>query len=317
MALTNEEYNQVVADFEFQLAELYATKSTSVNKSVIDKANVQILLLQEEYDTFQKSQVTPKAPVLAETVDKGSSYGFEYDPPRPENAGDIPVYTTVPQIAQGNIENTGVAASNLSRSHACDTTLFVQRNVSMAKIAEQVVKLIRDAIKFVMDALGINPGSNALIEQIKQVKRYIDDVTEFLTEVQEKITNLVEAARKIGALIQYLLSLPAQILAYFQGCLVELYAELKKQFMDAVATVSAEFSAGDDGILKNAQDALNSTKALVATAAKTAGSIASLPAATVSAITNPGTTPLTGEQASALSKELFSSYENNTTYELA
>ena len=44
--------DQVVADFEFQLAELYATKSTSVNKSVIDKANVQILLLQEEASTI-------------------------------------------------------------------------------------------------------------------------------------------------------------------------------------------------------------------------------------------------------------------------
>lgn len=317
MVLTDAEYKIVIADFEFAFAELYATKSTSLNESVINRTNVQIILLQEEYDNFQKSQVTPKAPELAETVKNGLSYGFEYDPPRPVNAGDIPVYTTVPQIAQGNIKKTGVAASNLNRAHACDTTLFVQRNVSMAKIAEQVVKLIRDAIKFVMDALGINPGSNALIEQIKQVKRYIDDVTEFLTDVQEKITNLIEAARKIGALIQYLLSLPAQILAYFQGCLAELYAELRKQFMDAVATVSAEFNAGDDGILKNAQDALNSTKKLVATAAKTAGSIASLPAATVSAITNPGTTPLTGEQASALSKELFSSYENNTTYELA
>jgi DNA repair exonuclease SbcCD ATPase subunit len=283
--------------------------TTVSDSDVLARIEVKIILLEEELDEIKANQNVKPTPISLAATDE---YGNEIDAPyTPERI------TTVSTVAQGNIENTGIAVSNLNRAHACDTTLFVHRQRDLAKIAEQAVQLIRDAIKYVMDALGINPGSNALIEQIKQVKRYIDDVTEFLTEVQEKIVNLIEGARKIGALIQYLLSLPAEILAYFQGCLLELYAELKKQFMDAIATVSDGFDGGDDGILKSAQDVLNSTKTLVATATKTAGSIASLPAATVSAITNPGTTPLTGEQASALSKELFSSYENNTTYELA
>jgi hypothetical protein len=42
-------------------------------------------------------------------------------------------------------------------------------------------------------------------------------------------------------------SIYLKILAYFQGCLLELYAELKKQFMDAIATVSGAFDGGDDG----------------------------------------------------------------------
>jgi hypothetical protein len=48
-----------------------------------------------------------------------------------------------------------------------------------------------------------------LIEQIKKIKRYVDDITKFLKKIQNALDALVVVVKKINALINYILSLPA------------------------------------------------------------------------------------------------------------
>ena len=238
----------------------------------------------------------------------------ETNPPKAPYTGDTPQpgNPTQPQLTSGNIANTSIAASNNNRSHACDTTLFVQRNVSLAAIFEPTIRAIREVIKGILDALGISPGSNGLIEQIKKIKRYVDDITKFLAKVQKALDALVVVVKKINDLINYILSLPARLLALFVNCLQELYAELKAQFTDIVKA-----SAGkDDGesVVGAAKDLLNSTKTLVATAAATATQVTSLPATTISAVMNPSGTTLTDAQAANLASSLYSSFNNSKTF---
>jgi enamine deaminase RidA (YjgF/YER057c/UK114 family) len=223
---------------------------------------------------------------------------------------------TQPQLTSGNISGTGIATSDANRSHACDTTLFVQRNISLAKIFEPTIRAIREVIKAIMDALGISPGSNGLIEQIKKIKRYVDDITKFLKKIQNALDALVTVVKKINALINYILSLPARLLALFVNCLKELYAELKAQFTDVVKSALGDKNDGES-VIKEAQSLLKSTQTLVATAASTATQITSLPASTTSAIMNPSGTTLTDAQATALAKDLYSTFDNTKTYEMA
>lgn len=220
---------------------------------------------------------------------------------------------TQPQLTSGDIKGTGIATSNANRSHACDTTLFVQRNISLAAIFEPTIRTIRAIIKKVLEALGITPGSNGLIEQIKTIKRYVDDITKFLTKVQKALDAFVVVVKKINALINYILSLPARLLALFVNCLRELYAELRAQFTDVVKSA---IGTKDDGAstLKEAQALLKSTQSLVATATATATQITSLPSTTVSAIMNPSGTQLTDAQAANLASSLYSSFNNSKTY---
>lgn len=239
----------------------------------------------------------------------------ENNPPVAPNTGDTPQpgNPDLPQLAEGYAENTGIAVADANRSHACDTTLFVQRNVSLAKIFEPTIRAIREVIKTIMDALGISPGSNGLIEQIKKIKRYVDDITKFLKKVQNALDALVVVVKKINALINYILSLPARLLSLFVNCLQELYAELKAQFTDVV---KASTGTKDDGesVIKEAQSLLKSTQTLVATAASTATQVTSLPASTTSAIMNPSGTSLTDAQANALATDLYSTFNNSKTY---
>lgn len=239
----------------------------------------------------------------------------ETNKPVAPNAGDSPQpgNPTQPQLSAGLIKNTGIAVSNNNRSHACDTTLFVQRNVSMAVIFEPTIRAIREIIKKVLEALGVSPGSNAIIEQIKTIKRYVDDITKFLKKVQKALDALVVVVKKINDLINYILSLPARLLALFVNCLNELYAELKAQFTDVVKTTTGTKEDGAS-VVGEAKELLKSTQTLVATAASTAAQVTSLPATTISAVMSPSGTTLTDAQAANLASSLFSTFDTSKTY---
>jgi len=262
------------------------------------------------------ADINPLAVTAIYTTTPGGEV-VETNKPAAPNTGDSPQSgnPTQPQLSAGLIQNTGIAVSNNNRSHACDTTLFVQRNVSLAAIFEPTIREIREVIKRILDSLGISPGSNGLVEQIKKIKRYIDDITKFLAKVQKALNALVVVVQKINALINYILSLPARLLALFVNCLQELYAELKAQFTDIVTASSTK----DDGesVVGAAKDLLNSTKTLVATAAATATQVTALPGTTISAIMNPSGTTLTDAQAANLTSSLYSSFDNTKTYEMA
>jgi hypothetical protein len=220
-------------------------------------------------------------------------------------------------VAQGNIEGSIIAVTNKKRTHECDISLFVMKEKALAGIAMKIVKELRTAIAAIIAFFGINPGSSGIIETIKQIKAWVDDIREFLEDVVLKIAEYLAIVQKIGALIQYILSLPAEILAYFKSCLTQLYAELKRQFLDAVAAVSDEFSTGDNDTINEAKKLLASTKKLIQQTASTVQVVQSLPAATLSKITNPGTAPLTMEEAGNLAKDLLPTPLTTTKYEAA
>jgi hypothetical protein len=220
-------------------------------------------------------------------------------------------------VAQGNIEGSIIAVTNKKRTHECDISLFVMKEKALAGIAMKIVKELRTAIAAIIAFFGINPGSSGIIETIKQIKAWVDDIREFLEDVVLKIAEYLAIVQKIGALIQYILGLPAEILAYFKSCLTQLYAELKRQFLDAVAAVSDEFSTGDNDTINEAKKLLASTKKLIQQTASTVQVVQSLPAATLSKITNPGTAPLTMEEAGNLAKDLLPTPLTTTKYEAA
>ena len=354
--------DEQVAEIEARLEKLRIEKDKAENQTDKGIIEQQISQVTKEYVKLLISENAKYEPVVLAPTDEN---GQETNPPI--NRELIAAPTTVSTVAQGNITNTTIATANKNRMHACDTTLFVQRNKAMAIIAEQLVRGIRLAVKAILSALGISPGASGIAQYIKQIKGWIEDITDFLTKINEGIAKYALIVAKIGALIQYLSNLPAELLAYFKKCILELYNELKKQFMDAVkqgiaggvadfnaeqaldAQIASESTLGldvvtaDDGstlitnedgtftatdapidkidanIGKEFSSLLDSTKTLAKTASATAANITSLPAKTLSALTNPtaSSTPLTLAQASSLSKEVFGDILPTTKYEAA
>jgi hypothetical protein len=262
-----------------------------------------------------------KAPV------KKTPQGKVYEPDKPKvtNLGDTALIgaPTVSNLARGIVDNTGIAISNKNIVHVCDTTLYIRRNVDLGKIATMVTKTIRDAIQQLMEFLGISPGSSSLVESLKWIKRKIEDITEFLNDVQAAINTFVIVVREIRDVIAYILSLPAQLVSYFAKCLAEATKELAKQFGDIFNQSGG--GVGLDDIVDETKSLIKSTETLVATTVATAGFAATaLPSALFGSSSveeaNKAQELLGGDGKAEVDKlvgEAYSSFNNTTTYEKA
>ena len=194
---------------------------------------------------------------------------------------------TIPLLASGNANNypTGLKKSNDTVAHVCNVPMIVMRAINMAgAMGGQIVMAIRKAIKAVLAALNINPSGNGFVSYLKKIANYIKDMTKFIKDVTKFINGLVIYVNMIKQLIQYILSLPAKLIAFFKDCLQQAYAELRKGYLDAVASVAggttgdsseSAISAASD-VMKQTSDLIKSSGALVTTTATVATSLTNL-----------------------------------------
>lgn len=177
---------------------------------------------------------------------------------------------TTPPIARGDVENSPHNVLNDMRAHACDISLYINHDVASAK--SEVRKLIvgiRKEILAALKALGISPGTSALKGFLDDVKRTLKSINKFLTKIVDNINLLVEAIRKIRAVIEYILSLPAQAAQYFQDCLNRLYAVLSKSVFGIISGGYDEAVAETPiSITNEASSILEETKTLLNNAVK-------------------------------------------------
>jgi hypothetical protein len=133
----------------------------------------------------------------------------ESNPPQIINSGDGQVKggPTNPQICRGYIENTAISASNNNKVHVCDTTLYIRRKVNLGKIAEKVVIAAREALNWIMEFLGITPGGNGLVEQIKVWSIWLKEKITWIKEMLVAVESYVSIIREIRDVILYILSL--------------------------------------------------------------------------------------------------------------
>jgi hypothetical protein len=212
--------------------------------------------------------VEQNKPVLAQTLNQNNII-VETTPPTNiyQTKADEPSQTSLEGM--GDIKNSSIAVSNNNKVHICDTTLYIRQKINLGKIAKTVITAIRDAIKEIMLFLGITPGSNALVEDLKALSRYIRDKIKILKEINTAIDTFILLVREIKAVIEYILNLPARLIAYFLGCLKEAYAELAKQFADVVSQVSGAVDDATGGIIDATKDVIKATGELITNATAT------------------------------------------------
>ena len=212
-----------------------------------------------------------------------SNNGVESNPPVLTNAYDIPNKgPTTPVTATGNMANTTIDVLNNELAHACDFVLDLQKSIGLKKFIKAIAKAIREGIRYIMKFLGLTDASGsfstvinklkAIAEEIRYIqKTYIQPIIDFERYVLAVIV-------KIRATIQWILSLPARILALLNDCLTKLLAALSNIFTDALNEAGNEVPIGPGqdftNLISAAKDTINAGTDLLRTTAVAVGGAA-------------------------------------------
>jgi hypothetical protein len=202
----------------------------------------------------------------------------KYEEPKPNGVPTTPETTRT-------IGGTLVDYTNQLRKHSCDVSLLVNEAVAKAKSFVQfIIRSIREGILAIMKALGFNPGSSALVNFLNDLKASLKSINEFLKKVVKSIADIAEAVRKIRAVIEYILNLPAELLRLFRDCLNKLQAILRAAPFEIIAGAQSELSEGfDTGVISSFVGVVQETQQVI----NNAVTIASAPVQIVEAAYRP------------------------------
>jgi hypothetical protein len=158
-----------------------------------------------------------------------------------------------PTVAFQSLENltllkqTTIHRANQNRKHVCDIAELMKRNAALARLKfSQLMEPIRKAIKAILKALGLTPSGETSywIEQAKNLARELKNIAKSISEIADLVTVVVAFAKKVRAMIDFILGLPAKLYALLKQCLAELISSLTSGFTE-LFSVSGKTDFGE------------------------------------------------------------------------
>lgn len=270
-------------------------------QSVIDQAPFPVNAVQKAIESSSTITNGNIGPVTPESPVAGNQFVGE---------------PNIPRTARGVVEGTVISLANLNRIHVCDIREDMLRVAALARVKfGAAMKAFREAVKKLIQALGLTPSGSAsqLVETAKYYLRKLKELNEYLSEIKDWANVLVEFAKKIRAVIDWILSLPSKLLELLRGCLSSLLAALKAGFSELFITSSSTGTGDYQELINTTNDIINEAKTAVGNVTE----IAATPARIAEALTTPASAAdLAGVESSISSflVQVESSNDNaNTT----
>ena len=179
---------------------------------------------------------------------------------------------------------TGVANDNLA--HVCDFVSEMQKNINLKKYTKALAKQIREAIRYIMKALGLSDATgeaswlaNTLKSMAREIKRIQKEILQPILDFEKYVMAYIT---KLRAIIAWILSLPAKLLAMLQDCLSKLIKLIANIFSDIGSGLSEGFSEGPSDyqqIIDEAKNVASAASSTLNSAIAVVGGAASIAAA--------------------------------------
>jgi hypothetical protein len=183
----------------------------------------------------------------------------------------------------------------------------MERNAALQRLQfSEFVTKIRDGIKALLKALGLTPSGETVywIEQAKILARELSNIAKSISELADLATVIVDFAKKVRAMIDYINSLPAKLYNLLKQCLSELVASLTSGLSDL-------FSLGGTTDFSEAIAAFNDVKTAAGEIYTAGLKVVAAPVAIVQALTTPGSS--TDIEAAGVTLNTYLSSVNPTS----
>jgi hypothetical protein len=170
------------------------------------------------------------------------------------NTRDVPTFG-VPDISPNarsgeNIKGTTIHRRNKSLIHSCDFANDLKKTIYLKKFLKSIARWVREGIRKIMQLMGFTDASGSFSSIINALKKIAKELryikTEYIDPIIEFEKYVIAILVKIRAIIQWILSLPAKILALLAACLLKLLKSLVQMFVDAWKESGAELGQTAD-----------------------------------------------------------------------
>ena len=160
---------------------------------------------------------------------------------------DRPGEPSLPPLAREIVQFTAIDTSNRGRAHVCDISYEVDQTVAAIKtLFGPVFDVIRKLINAAIGATCLDPTgiSKTIVDIVRKVTAFIKEFTRVVNEIQKTINGWIEVAKKVRAMINYILSLPAKAAAFFADCVKKFTAILKRGLKELFAGLAGDAPGG-------------------------------------------------------------------------
>jgi hypothetical protein len=247
----------------------------------------------------------PRTPEMIITAPK-TAKGVVYEQ---IGAPSLP-YTSLEDVKL--IKQTTIYKSNQNLEHVCDIAGLMKQNAALARLKfSEIMKPIREAIKALLKALGLSSGETGYwITQAKKLAAELKNIAAAISELADLATVVVDFAKRVRAMIDYINSLPSKLYNLLKQCLSNLVASLTSGFSELFSlsgkTDFTEAIAVFNDIKKSAGEVYTSALKVVVA-----------PVAIVQALTTPGTAADVAAAGETLNTYLSTINTNSSTANLS
>lgn len=199
-------------------------------------------------------------------------------PPSYSKEGELGKPNT-PRLSQGVVTGTGVEDANKKLEHVCDFISEMQKNINLKKYTKAIANQIREAIRYIMKALGMTDATGQYSWLVDKLKSFAREAKRIQKEVIQPIIDfekyVLAYITKLRAIITWILSLPAKLLAMLQDCLQRLLKLIGNVFTDIGQGFSDGLSdANIQEVISAAKDAANAAADTIKTATTAVAGVA-------------------------------------------
>jgi hypothetical protein len=204
------------------------------NAAAIEAQKTKIAALEKEIAT-QKANASKRPPTGFVDTRTQAQVNAAPIPPAYSKEGELGKPNT-PRLSQGVVTGTGVEDSNKKVEHVCDFISEMQKNINLKKYTKAIANKIREAIRAIMRALGISDATGQYSWLIDKLKSFAREAKRIQKEIIQPIIDfekyVLAYITKLRAIIAWILSLPARLLAILQDCLQRLLKLIANIFSD-------------------------------------------------------------------------------------